>query len=121
MKKFLTYSASIFLLLNIAYGQTETEQSALKKGKEFETNNDLESALKWYLKANKLNPKNGTTYYDIAYCQNELGNHEDVLNIAEKGIAISPSSKLYSEYGYALFKLKQYDKSIEKYKKSLAL
>lgn len=121
MRKLITYAATIFLLLNIAYAQTETEQSALKKGKDFELDDDLESALKWYLKANKLNPKNGTTYYDIAWCQNELGKHEDVLNTAEKGIAVSPSSKLYSEYGYALFKLDQYDRSIEKYKKALAL
>ncbi|MFN8296021.1 MAG: tetratricopeptide repeat protein [Chitinophagales bacterium] len=121
MKKIILMTLSLFLLLNITYAQGETEKSALEKAKNAEDNQDYEMALKWFKKANQLNPKNGTTYYDVAWCENELEKYSDVLRTAEAGIKVAPTAKLYSEYAYALYMLERDDEAIEKYKKALAL
>ncbi len=121
MKKLILIMMSVFLMLSITYAQTETESSALEKAKTAEDNKDYEQALKWYQKANVLNPKNATTYYDLAWTQNELEKYEDVTKTAQAGIRVSPSATLYSEYGYALYMLNKNTEAIDKYKKALML
>ena len=121
MKKQFIIFFSLFLLFMTTYAQTETEKSALEKGKTAEDNQDYEMALKWYKKASALNPKNGTTYYDVAWCENELEKYSDAVKTAEAGAKISPTAKLYNEYGYALYMLERDAEAIEKYKKALAL
>ena len=121
MKNTLICMLSVVMFWSMALAQTETEKSAIEKAKSFEDKEDYGSALKWYQKANKLNPKNGVIYYDIAWCQNELELYDDVVETATKGVSVSPSGKLYNEYGYALYKLKNYPQAIEKYKKALVL
>lgn len=121
MKKQLIILLSLFLLFNATYGQTETENSAIEKAKTAEDNKDYQEAIKWYKKANALNPKNGTTYYDLAWCQNELEKYEDAVKTAEAGVKVSATAKLYTEYGYALYMLERDPEAIEKYKKALAL
>ncbi len=121
MKKSTLIFLSLFLLLQITYAQTETEKSALEKGKTAEDNKDYEQALKWYKKALALNPQTGTTYYDVTWCQNELEQYEDAVKTAAVGVKNAPTAKLYSEYGYALYMLDRNTEAIEKYKKALAL
>jgi tetratricopeptide (TPR) repeat protein len=120
MKKKIWAVCILFLLSGSIFAQTETEKTALEKAKTAEDNQDYEKALNWYKKANSLNPKNGNTYYDIAWCQNELENYEAVLKIAEAGIKIEPSAKIFTEYGYALYMLNRYTEAIDKYKKALS-
>lgn len=105
----------------MSFGQTYTEKSILADAKKAENEKDYNQALNLYIRANLLNPKNSTTYYNMAWCQNELEKYEDVLVTAEKGLKISPTSMLYTEYGYALYMQKNYPKAIEKYKKALSL
>jgi tetratricopeptide (TPR) repeat protein len=120
MHKFLF---SVFLLgMALPYAAAQdTEALALEKAKSYEDKNDIEEALYWYKQALNLNSNNTKTYYDVAYCQNELGQYENAIRTAEKGIQISPTSKLHGEYGYACYKLKRNDAAIVQYKKALAL
>ena len=60
MKNHLIVLLSLCLLFNATYAQTETEKSALEKAKIAEDNQDYEEALKWFKKANSINPKNGS-------------------------------------------------------------
>jgi tetratricopeptide (TPR) repeat protein len=105
----------------MTYAQVETEKSALEKAKTAEDNKDYEEALRWFKKANKLNPNNGATFYDIVWCQNELEKYAEAAKTAEAGINVLPSVKLYTEYGYALYKLERNPEAAEKYKKALSL
>lgn len=57
------------MLFNTTYAQTETEKSALEKAKTAEDNEDYEMALKWYKKSQLAESKNGTTYYDVTWCE----------------------------------------------------
>ena len=109
------------LLFTVTYAQIDSESSILEKAQTAEDNKDYEMALKWYKKANAINPKTGTTYYDIAWCANELEKYDDAIKIAEAGSKIAPTSKLYVEYGYALYMLDRYSEATDKYKKALAL
>jgi tetratricopeptide (TPR) repeat protein len=121
MKNHLIVLLSLFLLFNATYAQTETEKSALEKAKIAEDNQDYEEALKWFKKANSINPKNGSIYYDIAWCQNELARYAEVLRTAEAGVTVEPTVNLYNEYAYALYMLERYSEAIEKYKKAQAI
>lgn len=109
---------SVFLmttLFSVSYGQAETETSSLEKAKEFEKQKDYRSALYWYKKANTFNPQNAMTLYYMAWCHNELSEHESAISAAEKGIAILASEKLYNELAFAHYSLKNYIKAAEYY------
>ncbi len=121
MRKQLIVLISLMLLFTVTYAQIDSESSILEKAQTAEDNKDYEMALKWYKKANAINPKTGTTYYDIAWCANELEKYDDAIKIAEAGSKIAPTSKLYVEYGYALYMLDRYSEATDKYKKALAL
>ncbi len=112
---------ALVLLFQLSKAQNNTDKAALENAKMAEDNKDYEEALKWFKKANQLNPKNATTYYDMAWCHNELNQYEEAIKNAIDGIKVSPSAKLYTEYGYALYKLEKYTEAIEKYKKAIAL
>lgn len=120
MNKMMYLLMLLFLTQQITFAQ-ETEKSALEKAKEAEDYGDIEMALKWYKKASELNPKNGTTYYDITWCQNELGLYEDAVKTATKGIKTSTNAKLLYEFGYAYYKLGNYKEAIIKYKNALSV
>ena len=94
MKNIILVLLSVLLIQNITYAQTETEKSTLEKAKTAEDNEDYEMALKWYKKANVLNPKKGTTYYDIVWCENELEKYAEAVRTADAGSKIAPTAKL---------------------------
>jgi tetratricopeptide (TPR) repeat protein len=119
MKKNLGTLLFCLLLFTGVYAQTEA--SFLKDAKTAENNKEYKQAVSLYKKAIAINPKNSTTYYDIAWCQNELKQYSDAFKFAESGLKISPTAKLYNESAYALYMLDRYTESIEKYKKSLVI
>ena len=120
MKRIASLLIMVLLLSANLYAQ-ETEKSALEKAKEAEEHADYEMALKWFKKANKLNPQNATTYYDITWCQNELGLYKDAVLTATEGAKIKSSVKLFNEHAFALYKLGKYKEAIEQYKSTLSI
>lgn len=117
------------------------EKALLIDPKNYSTNNELGSvykeknnydkAIEYYKKCEAIaneqyNNLIGGEYKiepieNLIYCYNSLEKFNDAITIGEKGISLKKTVFLYTELGFAFYKLKQNDKSIEAYKNALLI
>jgi tetratricopeptide (TPR) repeat protein len=58
---------------------------------------------------------------NLIYCYNASEKFNDAITIGEKGVSLKKTVFLFAELGFAFYKLKQNDKSIEAYKNALLI
>jgi len=83
---------------------------------------DYDSAIIYYIAAEKLDKNNKETYYALAWIYNVKKEHEKAISYAVKSLEIDNTYKpAYGELGYAYRSLKKYTECIEQLKKNLAV
>ncbi|MDJ0680030.1 MAG: tetratricopeptide repeat protein [Xenococcaceae cyanobacterium MO_167.B52] len=110
----------LFSTNNLSISQIKQFQDYLEKAtSSFETG-DLEVAISYYQKANKLNPQNTTIYRSWGETLFNLNRWEEAVKIYQQGLVIDPNSDiLYYKLAEALVKLEQWENAIITYQQAL--
>ena len=74
---------------------------------------DLPKAKEYYQKALELDNKNFITLYQLALCELELKDFQEVVDVTEKAISLYPEQPLFYLFkGMAYFNLKDYESTV---------
>jgi tetratricopeptide (TPR) repeat protein len=78
-------------------------------------------AITAYKKCNSLDSENDDACYNLGYIYNGLAEYDNALDWLNKANAIRKSVDVYNEIGFACYKLKKNNESIEAYQGALKL
>ncbi len=110
------YPQADFLFQKI---EKETEQNAglcQKRGYCFQQTGDIESALKYYLKADIITPNDKWTMQKIAYCYRMMGNYKDAIVYYLRVEELQPENRnIQIQIGNCYLHNKQYDEALNYY------
>ncbi len=106
-------------------GFLETSQSTVKKGNDHFQNKRYQSALDAYRKVQVKNPDAPEVLYDLGTALYKVDSFQESAKDLEAAAAKSQDPELKAQtlynYGNAQYRLGNFDKAIESYKKALAL
>jgi len=93
-----------------------------KSGNDALSQKDYERAVELYSNAIRIDPYNAVYYCNRAAAYSFLGKDEEVVQDCQKSTELDSNyAKAYTRLGLAYFNLHDYSKSVEAYKKALAL
>lgn len=96
--------------------------SKMVVAQDLENKKEFEKAKKAYESIHKADPKHARACHRLAIVSYRLGEREKSVEYFKKGQELTPeNSELLSDYGYALYKLKQYSQAEDVLKKSVKL
>jgi tetratricopeptide (TPR) repeat protein len=94
----------------------------LDKAKKACRNGDFDKALELYLKADKLEPKDGYIYEQITKSLHYLGRNHEAVKYGIIAMQLSPTASWACNWtGMAYEKVREYEKAIECYNKSISI
>ncbi|QDU08620.1 HEAT repeat domain-containing protein [Gimesia aquarii] len=96
--------------------------SKMVVAQDLESKKEFEKAKKAYELIHKADPKHARACHRLAIVSYRLGDREKALEYFKKGQELTPENpELLSDYGYALYKMKQYEEAEGILKKSVKL
>lgn len=104
----------------------DSDTVLFKLGRVYDLQNDMDTALSYYLKVLELYPEHGSVNHYIAVAYEVLGErkydnayYEKALLYYTKQIEVNPNDYNYIERGLLLAKVERFEEAIEDYKKAI--
>jgi len=83
---------------------------------------DYEKALPYFEKAARQKPRYAEAYFQIGYCNSELGRYRDAIAAYREAIRIEPDfAEAHLNLGVAYAKVGRYEEAIDAYKKAIRI
>jgi tetratricopeptide (TPR) repeat protein len=96
--------------------------SLYSKGRVFLCTEDYEKALPYFREAVKKNPRYAEAYFQIGYCNVNLGRYTEAIAAFKEAIRIQPDfAEAHSNMGVCYTLLGRYAESIEAYKEAIRI
>lgn len=104
----------------LAMAQTATE--FYEKGNALRKEEKSSEALAAYKEATNLKPDYAAAWYEMGWCNNDLGNYASALSCLRKArVGWNSIAKVHFELGYAFLKLNMYDSSTQSLNRCLEI
>ena len=105
---------------NLSISRIKQFQDYLEKATNNQETGELDLAIFYYKKANKINPQNTSVYHGLGQIFFNLSQWEDAVNIYRKGLKLDPNSdRLNYNLAEALVQLEQWEDAIIAYQQTL--